>query len=83
MAAVQVVTRSGMSADMKNQQITRTSFKHLHENTRNHLRRFMQSERGYRRSRMNLSAMEIAVYLTLGVLLLSAWAVYPIFERLR
>ena len=53
-----------------------------HERPFIHLRRFLKLERDYQRSRMRLTAMELAVYLILGVGLLMAWAIYPVFERM-
>ncbi|MFC0281095.1 hypothetical protein ACFOHK_19580 [Falsigemmobacter intermedius] len=47
-----------------------------------HLRRFLKFERDYKRSRLRLTAMELAVYLILGLVLLMAWTIYPIFARL-
>ena len=54
-----------------------------HEKPFIHLRRFLKFERDYKRSRLRLTAMELAVYLILGVVLLMAWTIYPIFERLH
>ena len=54
-----------------------------HEKHFINLRRFLKFERDYQRSRMHLTAMELAVYLILGVGLLMAWAIYPVFERMQ
>ena len=54
-----------------------------HEKPFIHLRRFLKFERDYKRSRLRLTVMELAAYLILGVGLLIAWAMYPLFERLH